>query len=356
MARHHALATTALVGLLVAGCSATEPQSAPPPGPVSSASTSATPTASPTPTPTPTRTPTPTLPEPVSDVGLAALMAEDVDLDGEITRERLQSKTEDHERWEVSYPSGDLTVTGILLVPEDEGPFPAVVLNHGHIDRDTYWSGQGAPREQVALVEAGFVVLHTDYRGHAGSDDTDEVDHALRVGYVRDALAAAAALGNEDLVDPDRVAMMGRSMGGGVTLGAAVAHPELVDAAVVHASVSADWEDSFRRWELPGRDGTAEDLLEEHGDLDEAPEFYDDLSPRTYFDRLAEAGVPVQTHHGAQDDTCPPSWARDTEDALEEAGVEVDARYYDDEGHTFEAGWDEAMERSIEFLRESLDA
>ncbi|WP_114561347.1 alpha/beta hydrolase family protein, partial [Desertihabitans aurantiacus] len=321
----------------------------------SAASSPAAPTPTPSPTPTPTPSPTPTLPEVRSPDALPAYMAEELDRDLTITRERLQSETDDYERWEVSYPSGDLTITGILLVPEGEGPFPAVVLNHGHIDRDRYWSGQGVPREQEHLAEQGFVVLHTDYRGHAGSDDTDEVDHTLRVGYVRDAVNAAIALGNEDVVDPDRVGMVGRSMGGGVTLGVAVTHPEVIDAAVVYASVSSLYLDNFRRWELPERSGTAQEVYEEYGDPEESPEFYADLSPRTFFDRIAAADLPVQIHHGVQDDTCPVEWARATEASLEGAGVRTETHYYEDEGHTFEAGWQTSIERTVSFLEQSFE-
>ena len=44
------------------------------------------------------------------------------------------------------------------------------MLNHGYIEPSIYVTGQGLAREQDALARAGFVVLHTDYRGHAASD------------------------------------------------------------------------------------------------------------------------------------------------------------------------------------------
>ena len=68
----------------------------------------------------------------------------------------------------MTYPSGDVTVSGVLLRPRGPGPFPAVVLDHGYIEPSVYVTGQGLMREQDALARDGFVVLHTDYRGHAG--------------------------------------------------------------------------------------------------------------------------------------------------------------------------------------------
>ena len=58
----------------------------------------------------------------------------------------------------------------MLIRPKGPGPFPGIVLNHGYIEPSYYVTGQGLAREQDWLARAGFVVLHTDYRGHAASD------------------------------------------------------------------------------------------------------------------------------------------------------------------------------------------
>ena len=75
-----------------------------------------------------------------------------------------------------------------MLVPDGKGPFPVLVLNHGYIDPDTYFPGQGMPREHDYLARQGYVVFHTDYRGHASGDD----DPASRLR------AAAAVRGRHD--------------------------------------------------------------------------------------------------------------------------------------------------------------
>ena len=99
---------------------------------------------------------------------LPALMREEFP-GGRIRRQRQVLANEAYTRHEVTYPSGDVTVSGVLLKPRGRGPFPAVVLNHGYIEPSIYVTGQGLMREQDYLARAGFVVLHTDYRGHAGS-------------------------------------------------------------------------------------------------------------------------------------------------------------------------------------------
>lgn len=351
----------ALGGLVLGGCS-TATDSAPPPstgttpaGPPSASGSTASATPSPTLTPTPTPTPSPTappLPTVLSEWSLPALMRKKFP-GSRIRRVRLQQDLGRYQRWEVSYRSGDLTVTGILLVPDGKGPFPAIVLNHGHIERSRYWSGQGVPREQDYLARQGFVVLHTDYRGHAGADDTSELDHTLGLGYAEDAINAAQSLKSEPSVDPDRVVMLGRSMGGAVTLSAVVVAPTVVRAAVVYASTSSLFLDNFRRWDLPERAGSANEVYRRFGEPDDEPEFYRDLSPRTYFDRVK---VPILAHHGTRDDSCPIAWARATDKALKAADRSTELQVYEGEGHTFEPRWTTSIERSVTFLRRQLDA
>jgi hypothetical protein len=55
------------------------------------------------------------------------------------------------------------------------------VRGHGYIDPETYFPGQGMPREQDYLARKGSVVLRADYRNHAGSDSDDDVDYELRL-------------------------------------------------------------------------------------------------------------------------------------------------------------------------------
>jgi len=327
------------VALLLVGCTSEspEPESARAP----SASTTSAPT---TPAPAPAPPPDPN--------SLPALFDEDV-VGGELDRVRNLGGTDAYTRHEVTYRSGDLRVSGQLLVPRGDGPHPAVVLNHGYIDPAVYVNGQGMPREQDYLAREGFVVLHVDYRGHAASDDTDELDLELRLGYARDSIAAVKTLRTLGSVDPERIGMLGRSMGGGVTLNALVADPDIVKAAVIHSSVSSRFVDNFRRWTEPGRPDEATAIEKRFGTIDEAPDFWAGLSARSYFDRLDASLLMV---HGALDESCPIGWARSTDRALSRAGADSELVVHDTEGHTFAAQWRDTMERTVDFLREKLDA
>lgn len=331
-----ALAAVIVVTLVAAGCTDGDQRAEPRPTRTTSSVT----------TPTPTPSPTPTF----DSRSLPAMFDDDI-TGGALRRVGRAQDFGAYTRQEVRYRSGDLTISGLLLVPDGRGPHPAVVLNHGYIEPSVYRTGQGMQREQDYLAREGYVVLHTDYRGHAGSDDVGRVELELRLGYARDSIAAVKALRELDEVDPDRIGMLGRSMGGGVTMNALVAEPGIVKAAVVHSSVSSRFVDNFRRWTVPNRSEAGRAIVRRWGSVEDNPRFWRDLSSRTYADRI-EADLLMM--HGALDDQCPLRWARSTERAFTQAGVDVDLVVYDREGHTFVGQWAHKMRRTVDFLDQRL--
>ena len=80
-------------------------------------------------------------------------------------------------------------------------------------------------RERDYLARQGYITLHVDYRNHAQSSKDRDADGALRLGYTVDTINAALALQKDPRVDPDRIALVGRSMGGGVVYNALVVKP-----------------------------------------------------------------------------------------------------------------------------------
>ena len=132
--------------------------------------------------------------------------------------------------------------------PARPGPFPAVVLAHGYVDPAVYTNGETMLRERDHLARHGYVTLHIDYRNHAQSAKDPNNDANLRAGYTVDAINAGLALKQARFVDPSRLALIGRSMGGGVVYTALVVRPGLFRAAVAYAPVSSDSVDNFDKW------------------------------------------------------------------------------------------------------------
>jgi dipeptidyl aminopeptidase/acylaminoacyl peptidase len=253
-----------------------------------------------------------------------------------------------------------LRISGVLNVPtgrpRDGQGWPAVVLAHGYIDPAYYVRGQGMTRERGFLAQRGYVALHVDYRNHAESTDDPRVESAVRLGYATDVIAAAHALaGSRDVrVDPDRIALFGRSMGGGVMLKALTVEPGLFAAGVGWASVSSLEGQNFDHFQRP--DAPEARLRAayrgRHGLPDDDPAFWRGVSPRPLFDQVTE---PVLLVHGRFDDTCPPRWATTTHRALRAAGVDSIVEWYDD-GHAFGPAFIAAMNRTVRFLDARMPA
>ncbi len=255
----------------------------------------------------------------------------------------------------VTYRGDGLTISGVMNLPHGKGPFPVLVLAHGYIDPDVYVTGQGLRREQDWLARRGYAVLHVDYRNHAGSERDPRADVELRLGYTVDVVNAVHAVRTSRLrrLDPERVGLLGRSMGGGVVLNVLTVAPGLVDAAVVYASVSSRAEDNFDRWirSDPARSGLARRIVASYGAPERNRRFWREVSPRTYLDRVTE---PVLLHHGTADDTCPLRWSRQTQRALQRAGADSRLEVYPGEPHAFIADWPLSMQRTTRFFDRHL--
>ncbi len=105
---------------------------------------------------------------------------------------------------------------GVLSVPEGDGPFPVVVLVHGSgpNDRDETIGGNRPFRDLAwGLASAGVAVLRYDKRTRVyGASLPPEI--GLDDEVVDDALSALEVAGARPETDPDRVFLLGHSLGG----------------------------------------------------------------------------------------------------------------------------------------------
>jgi acetyl esterase/lipase len=149
----------------------------------------------------------------------------------------------------VSYLSGSLAIHGVVCRPNDDLPHPLVMSNHGG------FQGIGSAMGDYfcwAMAAQGYVVGESSYRGEDGSDGQVEVC----LGEVDDVRAMMAVLKAQSYVDPRRVAAIGGSHGGCITLQLAIAEPTL--RAVVDfygpsdlAALYAFWQNELTQGEPP---------------------------------------------------------------------------------------------------------
>lgn len=269
---------------------------------------------------------------------------------------RVLARNASYTRYFISYKSDGLQISGIMNVPTGTGPFPVLILNHGYIDPAIYTNGRGLKREQEYFAENGYVVVHPDYRGHGESDPDPEASDALGLGYfgyTSDVLNLILALQKSTLpfLNMEKLGMLGHSMGGGVTMNALIARPELVDAAVLFAPVSSDYQKNFlrfRRDDISLEDRAA--IASVLGGVEDSNNFLA-FSSASYFERIA---APVMIHHGTADADVPVAWSHETKEKLQSIGKEVYFFEYPSEPHEFTMAWTDVMERSLKFFNDNL--
>ena len=115
-------------------------------------------------------------------------------------------------------PSLNGELPGVLTVPKGEGPFPAVVLVHGSgaSDKDET-VGNLKPFRDLAegLAEQGIAVYRFDKRTYIyGTELMSNRQMTLEEESIEDAVNAVQLLAEQAKIDPDRIFVLGHSLGG----------------------------------------------------------------------------------------------------------------------------------------------
>ncbi|MGZ4506255.1 MAG: prolyl oligopeptidase family serine peptidase [Blastococcus sp.] len=222
------------------------------------------------------------------------------------------------DRW-VPGPGG--TVHALLIRPEGTGPYATAFLVHGgpeSADDDSYRA------RRAAFVDAGYAVVHVNYRGSTGYGSTwrDALTGRPGLTELEDIGAVYDALVAEGVVDPQRALIAGASWGGFLTLLALGTQPERWAAGIGEVPV-ADYLAAYED-EMEGL--RAYDRALFGGSPDEVHDVYVRSSPLTYVDAVA---APVLVVAGANDPRCPIRQIDNYLEALEAGGKTFEVYRYD---------------------------
>jgi pimeloyl-ACP methyl ester carboxylesterase len=128
----------------------------------------------------------------------------------------------------------DRGVAGTLNLPDGATRAPAVLMLHGFgSSRDEV--GSMYAREAAALAKEGIASLRIDFRGFGKSDG--DTGATTIDGQLADAKAAAAYLASQKGIDPQRLGVLGFSLGGGVATLLAGEEPDRFKSLVTWSSV-----------------------------------------------------------------------------------------------------------------------
>jgi dipeptidyl aminopeptidase/acylaminoacyl peptidase len=230
----------------------------------------------------------------------------------------------------VRYPSFDgLEVPAFFSLPETDtghGETPVVVDVHGGPE------SQRRPsfgRVKQYLLSRGYAVFEPNVRGSTGYGKayTHLDDVEKRMDSVADLKAGVDWLHDHPAVDPDRIAVMGASYGGFMTLAALTAYPDVWAAGVDIVGIAnfVTFLENTGDWRRELREA-------EYGSLATDRELLESISP---INRVEDIAAPLFVLHGENDPRVPVSEAHRIVEGAREAGVPVRELVFEDEGHGF---------------------
>jgi len=249
----------------------------------------------------------------------------------------------------VHYPSSDgkWEISAFVYVPynaERSGKNAALVFLHG------------GPADQTVnsfikiiqyLVNQGYFVIAPNYRGSTGYgkefQDANRFD--MGGGDLQDVVGAAEWIKKTGFIDPKKVAVMGGSYGGYLTMMAVTKAPELW-AAGVPMFPFVNW---FTKLENEDPIQTQYNLAT-MGDPIKNKARYMDRSPVNFVDQIK---APLLLVAGANDPRCPPTESEQVASAVKKRNGVAELKIYENEGHGFAKieNQIDAYSRVAEFLK-----
>lgn len=291
---------------------------------------------------------------PVADVKKSAAAP-----DGKIVSIKILDKNEKFNEWEVTYMSGGLKVKGFIYEPAGAGDgadHPGIIFNHGGV------GGVPTPTKERCreLAEMGYVVIAPSYRGEDGSEGEIEVAD----GEVDDAMNAMTALKSVKSVDPKRIAMVGTSHGGIITL-IAIERDHSLAAAVCAYGVTNTYT-WYKYLVDNGFDVSDELSVKVYGKgPEDKPEAFRKRAPALDAEKIT---TPLMLIYGEKDNIVPPSQAKEMAEALDKHNIPYEMHIIPDVGHgllffkdparrseTEIARTAEAWGKVLDFLKKNLE-
>jgi dipeptidyl aminopeptidase/acylaminoacyl peptidase len=231
----------------------------------------------------------------------------------------------------VHYPSrdGKWTISAFVYVPYNmarSGQNAAVVYVHGGPTSQTVNSFS---RIIQHMVNQGYMVIAPNYRGSTGYGK--EFQHAnlfdMGGGDLQDVLAAADWIKQTGYLDPKKIALMGGSYGGYMTMMGVTKAPDMWAAGVP----IVPFVNYFT--EIANEDPVLREMdLATMGDPEKNKDLFHDRSPIFFVDQIK---APLLLLAGGNDPRCPKEEAQQVVDSVKKGGGVVEYKVYENEGHGF---------------------
>ncbi len=231
----------------------------------------------------------------------------------------------------IHYPSrdGKWTISAFLYMPFNmarNGQNAAIVYIHGGPSSQTMNSFN---RFIQFAANQGYMVLAPNYRGSTGYGKEFQQANLFDMGGgdLQDILAGVDWIKQTGHLDPKKIAVMGGSYGGYLSMMAVTKAPEIW-AAGVPIVPFVNWFTEIENEDPVLREGD----LATMGDPVKNKALYEDRSPVNFIDKIK---APLLLLAGGHDPRCPKSETLQVVDAIKKRGGTADYKIYDNEGHGF---------------------
>lgn len=262
----------------------------------------------------------------------------------------------------ISYHSDGFIIFALKSTPNGTSPlggWPVIIFNHGYINPAQYQTN-GADYQQfiAALARAGFVVIKPDYRGHGKSEGQPEGGHFSPV-YAYDDLNLIASLKQFPGINPNRIGLVGHSLGGHVSLRTAVVSKDIKATALL-AGVTGSFYDLLYNWPngpmpldqpMALVQGIKQTLIDKYSMPKDNPTFWDSASSVNY---VSDTVGPVQVSHDQSDSVVPKLFSDHLVQALQNANKPVQYYVYPGDDHQFIKNRSLVLQRLVDFFKASL--
>lgn len=214
----------------------------------------------------------------------------------------------------ITFQSGDLTLVGLLQLPQGEGPFPALIWVHG-AGRSTRHEADWLAAD---LVRNGYAIFQYDKRGVGDSGGVySEVSagtsERLLAELAGDAAAAAEFLATQPQIDSAHIGFFGASQAGWIAPQAAGLSNKISFIALISGpAVTVGIDNLFSKMTKNQNGAITEAQMEEYSQRIANYDFNFGYDPRAAISALR---IPALWILGARDATQP---TRETAAILEE--------------------------------------
>lgn len=215
--------------------------------------------------------------------------------------------TDNYQEELVTFRNGNVTLSGSLLLPSGDGPYPAVILLHGAGAAERHFYRIFADQ----FARHGIVALIYDKRGHGAS--TGQGAEATLQDLADDARTGIQFLVQHEKINPARIGIWGFSQGGRVLPMVAAQDDDIAFAVAVSApGMSAATLDLWRQ-DITGQEERKTDLVRSYELMLswlkqslaawQEPDGDQALDPTTFWQKVTQ---PVLLIYGSEDSVVPP--------------------------------------------------